>query len=255
MSDIIIVIIAIVIILLILSFLLYYVTKRINVLSRNIFLNKIEEFDYLIGDKEQKVDELNAAISKKENEVLELENKLGEYIIIPDEKPSSNDVVLPKYVDFESTNSLSSYKKIKDNFNYNAAEMIKLFLKCSHHEEKDSNFYDIYYKVRNYFTFDVLYKLSTYQKDEQFIIVSELLSDSEKKCLNEYLNKNNFDLKKFINILDELIVKTDPEIKIYVGRKDENYNLIDSRINTIYDKSITEGIKIMYRGVVYDYSI
>ncbi len=255
MSDIIIVIIAIIILLLILSFLLYYVTKRINVLSRNIFLNKIEEFDYLIGDKEQKVDELNATISKKENEVLELENKLVEYDIVPEEKKSSSGVVLPKYIDFDSNNILINYKKIKDNFCFNTKEMLELFLERSKSVSNDNGCYEVLLKVRNYFTFDILYKLSTYQKDEQYIIVSELLSENEKKLLQKYLIKDKFDIKKFINVLDELIVKTNPEIKVYVGRKNENYNLMDSRINTIYDKNITEGFKIMYKGIVYDYSI
>ena len=255
MSDIVIVIIAIIVLLLILSFLLYYVIKRINLLSRNIFLNKIEEFDYLIGDKEQKIDELNTTISKKENAVLEMENKLSEYKSIPEPKVSARDVVLPKYIDFESTNLLVNYKKIKENFNFNTREMIELFLKCSNTVENDNKYYDMFVKVRSYFTYDVLYKLSTYQRDEQLIIVSELLTDKEKKYLNKYLVKGKFDIKKFINELDELIIKTNPEIKIFVGSMDENYNSIDSRINTIYDKNIIEGFKIIYKGIVYDYSI
>ena len=113
----------------------------------------------------------------------------------------------------------------------------------------------MYVKVRSYFTYDVLYRLYTYQKSEQLLIISNLLSQDEKKVLNEYLNKDNFDIKNFISSLDELIIKNSPEIKIFVGSENENYNFLDSHINTIYDANIIEGFKILYKGIVYDYSI
>lgn len=256
MSDILLVIISISIILLILSFLLYYVIKRVNVLSRNIFLNKIEEFDFLIGDKERKIDELNKIISNKKNTVIEIENKISEYKSVPEKKVADTDVVLPKYVDFENNAILSNYKKIKDNFNFNTSEMIELFLKDKKNlGDKDAYYYNTCLKIRNIFTYDIIYKLSTFQRNEQLVIISELLNSDEKKIFNKFLIKDKFDVKVFIRILDDLIIKTNPEIKVYVGNKNENYNSIDSRINTIYDKNITEGFKIIYRGIVYDYSI
>ena len=254
MSETLLVILVIVVLLLILSFLLYYIIKRVNLLSKNIFLNKMEEFDYLIENKEQKVTELNSTISEKEEYISNLEEKIFEFGDEPNKKEkNNNDVILPKYVDFESSDTLSSYKLIKDNFRFDAKVMIERFVNATQNDLNPN--YDTYIKVRSYFTYDVLYKLSTYQVNEQFMIITELLDSDEKTILNKYLTKKNFSIKKFINNLDELISKSNPEIKIFVGNKNENYNSISSNINTIYDENIVEGFKILYKGIIYDYSI
>ena len=252
MNDVIIVIIVILALLLILCFLLAYIVKRINLLSKNIFFDKMEQFDFLIGDKEEKVDELNNVISKKENDILNLELKISEYMGLSDTKKTDNEVVLPIYVDFEDEDVITNYKSIKEKFDFDTKDIIEKFLK---EKVSDNINYNVYVKVRSYFTYDVLYRLYTYQKSEQLLIISNLLSQDEKKVLNEYLNKDNFDIKNFISSLDELIIKNSPEIKIFVGSENENYNFLDSHINTIYDANIIEGFKILYKGIVYDYSI
>jgi len=251
MNDVIIVIIVILALLLILCFLLAYIVKRINLLSKNIFFDKMEQFDFLIGDKEEKVDELNNAISKKENDILNLEQKISEYESLSNIKKNDNEVVLPIYVDFED-DVITNYKAIKEKFNFDTKDIIEKFLK---EKVSDNINYNVYVKVRSYFTYDVLYRLYTYQKNEQLLIINDLLNQSEKELLNEYLDKNNFNIKNFISSLDELIIKTSPEIKIFVGSENENYNFMDSHINTIYDANIIEGFKIFYKGIVYDYSI
>jgi hypothetical protein len=214
----------------------------------------MEEFDYLIKNKEQKVDELNNTISEKEEYISDLEKKIFESdkVSIENEK-NNNDVILPKYVDFESDNTLVNYKLIKDNFRFDAKVMIENFVDVTKNYINPD--YDIYTKVRSYFTYDVLYKLSTYQANEQYIIITELLDSDEKKSLKNYLIEKNFNINKFINTLDELIEKNNPEIKVFVGNKNENYNYISSNINTIYDENIVEGFKILYKGIIYDYSI
>lgn len=254
MSDIVIVIIVIFALLLILTLLLHYIIKRINLLSKNIFINKMEEFDYLIGDKEQKIDELNTIISKKENDILGLEDKIEKYGSIQGTSEEASDVILPKYVNLENTGVFASYKVIKDNFTFDTQNIVERFVR-THKLDDSSNNCDVYTKVRNYFTFDVLYKLSTYQEDEQFIIVSHLLDEHEKEALKPYLKKDNFNIREFLNLLDELIVKNSSQIKIIVGNRNENYDFIDSHVSTVYDDSVVEGFKIVYKGVIYDYSL
>ena len=55
--------------------------------------------------------------------------------------------------------------------------------------------------------------------------------------------------------LDNLIEESDPQITILVGNKKDNYNYMNKNIKTIYDENITEGFKIVYKNIVYDYSI
>ena len=95
----------------------------------------------------------------------------------------------------------------------------------------------------------------TYQVEEQKLIINELLSPDEKEVLANLINKKKFNIVKFLSELDALILKSNPEIKVFVGSKNESYNHLNENIITIYDDSITEGFKIVYKGIVYDYSI
>ena len=40
-----------------------------------------------------------------------------------------------------------------------------------------------------------------------------------------------------------------------MGDKSKSYNDIDEYVETVYSDKITEGFKIEYKGVVFDYSI
>jgi hypothetical protein len=95
----------------------------------------------------------------------------------------------------------------------------------------------------------------TYQSHEQKLIINELLSDIEKEVLSNLIHKKKFNVVKFLDELDSLILKSDPQIKIYIGNENENFNYLNKNITTIYDENITEGFKIVYKGIIYDYSI
>ena len=221
---------------------------------KKIFVDKLQEYDYLIDDKEKRIDSLDETIDKKtkayaklEQEVYELEKTLEDKEIV---KPEN--IVLPTDADFEDGNILSGYKKIKDGFRFDVEEEIKKFLSKINDSKEE---YSIYCNVRNYFSPSVIYTILTYPSDDQKKIINELLEENEKKLLEKELNVKRFSITNFINKLDILILKSNPEIKIYTGNEKDNFNKLNENITTIFDKKITEGFKIIYKGVVYDYSI
>ncbi len=250
MNELLIITIVIVLLVLVLTFLLSFIVKRTNRLMKDIFTDRISEFDYLIGDKERKVDELNDDIQKKTEMISQLEEKTKE-----NEKNSvtNEDVLLPKMVGYESDNLLSNYKIIKEKFNFDPTKVLDNFIK-ENAKHGDDDYY-IYKKVRSYFTFDVVYRISMYQADEQYEIVTSLLDNRESEVLKKIINKNTFDIKKLIETIDNMTVKLSPEIKVLVGDQRYNYNYLDKNIVTEYDNKITEGFKVVYRGIIYDYSI
>ncbi|MDD6272457.1 MAG: hypothetical protein PUA90_02920 [bacterium] len=254
MSEIIIAIIVVVILLCILVILFAATSRRVNVLVRNIFVDKLQEYDFLIDNKEKKIDDLNNTIDKRKKSYFKLEEEINELgkKKIDKEEIVVTDVVLPDQADFEDGNILTGYKKIKEGFNFKAEEIINKFIKEKYREDKN---YNIYTKIRSYFDYNSVYKIMTYQSEEQKIIVNGLLTKNEKKLLNNLLDVKKFNIIKFLDKLDNLIMKSNPEVLIYVGDENKNYNYINSNIKTIYDKEITEGFKIIYKGVVYDYSI
>jgi len=254
MNEIILAIIVVLILLLILASLFLFTVKRVNILVKKIFVDKLQEYDFLIEDKEKKVEELNKNIETKKNDEKELEDLISKLKAEREDlKIEESDVVMPKGADYEDGNLLENYKKIKEGFNFNYEDKVKDFLKAE--VTDNDNKYDIYVNVKKYFSHKNVYKISTYNSNEQKIIVNGLLSDEEKEVLKDLLSKQRFNIVKFINRLDDLIKKTDPKIYIYVSSKNMNFDKLHNNIETIYDEKMTEGFKVEYKGKIYDYSI
>ena len=95
MSELLIIILIISFLALTLTFLLGFVVKKTNSLMKNVFVDKMSEFDFLLEDKEKKVDELNDDIKKKAEIITQLEEK-SKGFSGPD-TVLSNEVVMPKY--------------------------------------------------------------------------------------------------------------------------------------------------------------
>jgi len=239
--------------LLILTLLLLYIVKKVNLVSKDVFMNKLENFNSLIDDKDKKLEELNEIINKKEK----IMSDLNESINVLEKKQSrkkeiTTEVILPKGADYEDENILKNYKKIRENFNFNKKNIIISFI--NNGNNCDINIYYTLKKIRSYFSYDVIYKIMSYDKTIQRKIVDELLLDNEKVYVKDLLSKN-FNINRFISKLDERLTKANPEILIYSGDKSENFDYLSKLVRTIYDESITEGFKIEYKGVIYDYSI
>ena len=76
MIDILIVIIVVGLLLLIMFLLVYYIVKRVNLLMKDNFIDKLTEFDFLIDNKEKKLEDLNNNILEKESTINELEKSV-----------------------------------------------------------------------------------------------------------------------------------------------------------------------------------
>ena len=219
---------------------------------KEVFVDKLKEFDFLIGDKEQKINKLNEDISNKNEEIKELEGKINELKEFS-QQTQKLDAVLPKVADLEDGDLLEKYKRIKENFNFNASEVLKMLV--SSNSKNNSEIFKNLEKIKEKFTFDDIYEISTYQASEQLTIIKELLKDVDIKLVEDLFNKKKFNVKNFLAELDKRIDVYNPKIKVFVGDKNINYDNIDSNIETIFSDDITEGFKIEYRGVIYDYSI
>ena len=251
------IILAIGIVLFLLSLLVMILTftvKRVNVLMKKTFVDKLQEYDYLINDKEKKIDYLDKSIDRKTKSYAKLEQEveLLEKNLEKVEEVKREHVILPTDADFEDGNILSGYKKIKEGFKFDVETKIKEFLLSINN---DDSHYELYCTVKSYFTHSSIYTIMTYQSHEQKLIINELLSDVEKEVLGNLIQKKKFNVVKFLDELDSLILKSNPQIKIYIGNENENFNYLNKNITTIYDENITEGFKIVYKGIIYDYSI
>ena len=255
MNEIVLAIIVVIVLLIILVCLFSLTIRRVDILVKKIFVDKLQEYDFLIEDREKRVEELNSNIETKKNE----ENILNEKLEIlkhdlVNEEEVEDDVLIPAGADFEDGNLLEGYKKIKDGFDFDYEQIIKGFIWKELGEDTTEKCEKLKV-IRSYFSHKTVYKISTYNSQEQKTIINELLSDEEKEEVKDLLDVNKFSIIKFVNKLDDLIKDNDPIIYIYVSDRHLNFDRVHERIETVYDEKMVEGFRIEYKGKIYDYGL
>jgi len=234
----------------ILFFALRSTVKRIDYNTRRYFVDKLQDYDYLKEEKKQILNKLNEQIEENKR-VLNQESKEEEIVIKKENNKYYDDSIIPKYMDEDL---FKKYKDIKSKFSFDNETLIRNLVNDIE-KNSENNDYEILVNIRKKFTNKKIYEILKLRKNEQMKYVYNFLIEEEIKVLNKYINEKNFKINNFVTKLDTLIEKNDPIIYIYVGEKNKNYDYISNLVKTKFDDSINEGIKINYKGVIYDYSL
>lgn len=232
----------------ILFFALRSTVKRIDYNTKKYFVDKLQDYDYLIEEKQQILNKLNKEIEENKKNLIKMPEE--EVKVVKHQQNNYQNLSTPKYIDQEL---FQKYKHIKENFSFNYNEIIKKFMDTSLTDENTN--YKIALNIKNKFTNEEVYKIINLREKEQKEYILNLLDLEEKKFLENFINLDKFKVKKLITNLDTFLYKNDPKVYIYTGDKNTNYDEINSNIETVYDESINEGIRIHYKGIIYDYSL
>lgn len=256
MIDLIIAIGVVSIFIIILFIFIYILSKRTNFIIQNLFVDKMNEYDYLIEDKDKLLTNMDDRIVSLKKEISDYQDEINK--LIENKSQLSNNEVfdyenIEKKADFLDNDSLENYKRIKMYFNKSKEEIIKKFIN-DNSVNSDNSYYSTLVKIRSYFTKSIIYQLICYKNNIQVDIIKELLSDDENRIVFDLLNVKKFDIYKFLSSIDKLIIENDNNIFIYIGTN-EDFSYLGDNIKTIYDDKITEGLRIEYKGTIYDYSI
>lgn len=222
--------------------------RKINSQTKLYFVDKLQEYDYMINEKEDKLNRINEEIKKQElkniddNKNYNKNNYEFDYNIIN----------LLNKTEYQDKNAFEVSRKIEEKFDIDFVSLLKKFLSSVN----DDGTYQFCVAFRNKFTSDEIYKLKVMDIEEQKEYMRKLLDDREYDIYKLYLELNkNCDIDGFVDYLNELIDLNSPQVLVYVGRKDENYDYLSKYIKTVYSKDIYKGIKIIYRKKIYDYSL
>ena len=240
-------ILVIVLLVMFMFFILKGTVKKINSQTKLYFVDKLQEYDYLINQKEEKLNQINQEIQEKEK--LRVEDSTSakkktyefDYQIID----------LLNKTKYQDKNIFELNKKIEEKFIINYEDLLKDFLS----NIKDNNKYDFTLKLRNKFTPDEIYKIETLLPEERDKYLKELLTDEEYKVYEIFVISNKFNMVDFIDYLNRLIELNNPTVTVLVPNKNINYDYIDSKIKTKVSDNIYRGIKIIYKNKVYDFSL
>ena len=272
--------IIIVIIIIIFSFYIYKnIIKRINNKVKTYFIEKLQEYNYLIDEKEEELEKLRAVIIeetklkklKEQSEDIqkqevfpetifssEIEKKLQEMKLFKkamrEKEQIVYDIPTPR---LREDSFFKNYKELKKKFKIDNEKTIKKFIEEHKSTEEDLKIYEILVNFRKQFAAETIYKMLTLSQEDQYKIVSEVLKPEEKKVLQieKRFKNNRLNILKLLKIVEEKIKKYDPIIYVYVGNDSLNYDNLGKNIKTRYYKNMSEGVIIHYKGKMYDYSI
>lgn len=235
-----------------LIFLMFLILKRtvriVNDQTKSYFVNKLQNYDDLIEEKENKLNEIDDAIRNRELGLKEKtkEEKNRDYIF------DAGVIDILNNTEYQNKNIFELNKKIDNTFIINYESLINDFLNFT----KDDKDYEFCKRLRDKFDSDTIYYLKTIQKEEVESEYKKILDKKEYKVYESFkviTTDNN--IENFIDYLNELVEINSPYIIIQVGNKNENYNHMSEYIKTVYNDKIYRGIKIIYRNKVYDFSL
>ena len=241
--------IGIICILVVLMFLVLKSTvKKINSQTKLYFVDKAQEYDYMIDKKLDELSKINQELKEKE-----LNNEETD-----DSKNSNNYEFDYKIIDllnktkYQDKNIFEINKMIDEKFDIDYIGLIKEFLK----NIQDDGTYKFVSDLRKKFDSKTIYQIKILSEQEQINLLNKNLTEKEIQVYKAYLKINNkHNIDSFIDYLNELVDLNSPTITIYVGNKNENYDHLSNYIKTIYSKDIYKGIKIIYKNKIYDYSL
>jgi len=241
--------IGIICVLVVLMFLVLKSTvKKINSQTKLYFVDKAQEYDYMIDKKLDKLSKIKQEDKEKELNKEEIDNSINSNNYEFDYKI----IDLLNKTKYQDKNIFEINKMIDEKFDIDYIGLIKEFLKNIH----DDGTYKFVSDLRKKFDSNTIYQIKILSEQEQMELLKKNLNAKEIQVYKAYLkitNKHNID--SFIDYLNELVDLNSPTITIYVGNKTENYDHLSNYIKTIYSKDIYKGIKIIYKNKIYDYSL
>ena len=232
---------------------MFFILKKtvgiVNSQTKSYFVNKLQGYDDLIKDKEDKLASIDNLIKDKEKGIKEEETNKSNNIGYAFD---NNVIDLLNATKYQDNNIFELNKKIDENFVVNYEELIKDFLSLC----DSKNDYEFCYNLRGKFDSDTIYNLKSMLPDDYELELKNMLSNKEYKVYETFkLIESDNSIDNFIDYLDQLVDLNNPRVLILVGNKSENYDHLSKYIETVYNDKIYRGIKIIYRGKVYDFSL
>lgn len=236
------------------------IIKNINENAKKYFVNKLQNYDYLLEEKQTKLEELRAELNEAENKNI-LDRKDDTYDIDGDRLLNGTKQNSIQYdlrtPEFREVQFFDNYRQVKRVFTVDNENIIKNFIK-EHKNDKENKEYQALKKIRQKFDGDGIYGCLTLDPEDQIKILNDTLTAGEKKVVKfpEMIeNEKEFSIKKMISYIDNRMEEIEPTIYIFTNGLDRRYDSIDENIVMKQYNNMSEGIIIKYRNKIYDFSI
>ena len=250
----------------IMGVMIYFIAASLRIVTENAnrkvnvyFLSKLKEYDDDFKVKMNILEELKKSKEEVEQEIkiLKMDYNAMQVSKYYKPRPVIRDAYIPvsHYID---NGFFSDYKTAKNLLVMNKADIIKTVLeRFPYHGDKKR--FDSANAILEKLNFEALYGLCTLEKDAQIKILLDAFEKDELALLDEFAQDfhsiDDFELLDFVAWLRQIVSIETPVLTAYLGEEEENYNDVADNVVCLFDKNICEGIRIVYQGRLYDYSI
>lgn len=228
---------------------LYKIGGFLKTKSKNEFMSKLNVYDEIIDSKineikslEKKLDEL----SGNNKEITRIFGSKGNIIGGYNVKPIA---------DYTDSRFFDNYLYLRDSFKLDYDGIINDFVSNVLNNNVEQN--NIYNDILKKLDFDTKFSLMGKDVNGQIDELNKIFTDEESTVLYGFVNSvSAFKLSDFIEFIrNNQIINSDVvEIRLSKDLSHINTMETDERINFIIDENILEGLKIIYKNKVYDYS-
>ncbi|MBR5943444.1 MAG: hypothetical protein IKZ94_00675 [Lachnospiraceae bacterium] len=245
---------------------IYFVTASLRIVTENAskkvnvyFLSKLKEYDSDFKEKMNKLEELRESKEEVEQRIKVLKQDYNAMQVSRFYKPRPviRDAYIPvsHYID---NGFFADYKIAKNLLVMDKRKIIRTVLDKFPYQGNLER-YNAANSILKLLNFNAVYDLCTMEKIEQLKVLNETLKKKERALLGEFIEPmdelEEFDILDFISWLKQTVSIQTPVLTAYLGEEDENYDDVADNVVCMYDKNVCEGIRIVYQGRLYDYSI
>ena len=235
-----------------LIFLMFIILRKtvriVNEQTKSYFVNKLQGYDDLITERENKLNEIDELIKSseigKENNKKELSK--GGYAF------DTNVIDLFNSTEYQDKNIFELNRRIDETFVVNYEELVRDFLAFC----EDNKDYEFCVNLRNKFNSEQIYNMKSVMEQDIEDELRKFLTEKEFKIYEAFkVIISDHSIENFVIYLDQLVDLNSPKVTILVGSKHENYDHLSENIVTKYNDKIYRGLKIVYKNKVYDFSL
>lgn len=218
--------------------------------ARKAFVVKLNIFDEIIDSKISEIKALESRIKS-----LSEDKRVTRNISKKSLDSNNYSVSAIKSVDYKDISFFDNYNYLKYKFNLDYESILNLFIEDVLNKNNNETI-NTYLSIIEKLDFDVRYNILMKTPKEQIDFLKNKLFDlQESSVIDKYMeDKIDFDFINFYSYIKEQTLIYENKATVILSKDLANLSKMDDRIEFVVDDKILEGIKIMYKNKIYDYS-
>lgn len=226
------------------------------------FMKNLKVYEELAENRSRELGALEAKIEEEEKRLRQLQRRSERLeearSMTGSQKPAAGGSAMLSMVQavYRDTDFMDEYAYVRRNMKFSSEEILSNVQRRIQFREDE--LVPVYEGILEKFSDDTLYEMITLSQEDQKEVLETVLAPSEQKAVQDYLELSQaeeLDLLEFLDYLKNYVRSHRNLVRIRRGKVGVLKANEGSKVVIEEDDSIHEGLKIIYKNQLYDYSI